>query len=103
MNLFDISKNIAYRLTSIFLPGEDGTRPVYRGYKKFETDPHWRPYLNFFEYFNGDTGAGLGASHQTGWTGLVAALIQLFGATDSKTMLEKGKPGLVQPLLGKAA
>src|SRR5262249_38065413 len=66
MNLFDVSKNIAHRLTRIFLPDKDGRRPVYGSYEKFQTDPHWRPYLNFFEYFNADTGAGLGASHQTG-------------------------------------
>ena len=103
MNLFDISKNIAHRLTRIFLPDKDGRRPVYGCYDKFQNDPHWRDYLNFFEYFNADNGAGLGASHQTGWTGLVAALIQLFGRTDSKTLLETGKPCLVQPLLTKAA
>ena len=103
MNLFDVSKNIAHRLTAIFLPDKDGMRPVFGGYKRFQSDPNWRDYLNFFEYFNADNGAGLGASHQTGWSGLVAALIQLFGATDSKTLLEKGKPGLVQPLLSRVA
>jgi Mannosylglycerate hydrolase MGH1-like glycoside hydrolase domain len=97
MNLFDISKNIAQRLSGIFLPDEDGRRPVYGRYQKFQSDAHWRDYLNFFEYFNADTGAGLGASHQTGWTGLVAVLIKLFGGTDSKTLLETGKLGLIQP------
>jgi hypothetical protein len=91
MNLFDIAKNIAARLTGIFLPDKEGRRPVYGRYEKFQTDPHWRDCLNFFEYFNADTGAGLGASHQTGSTGLVAALIHLFGHNDSKTLLELGK------------
>jgi hypothetical protein len=103
MNLFEISKNIAHRLAAIFLPDQEGIRPVYGGYRKFQNDPHWRDHLNFFEYFDADSGAGLGASHQTGSTGLVAALIQLFERTDSKTLLEKGKPCLVQPLLTKAA
>ena len=102
MNLFDISKNIAHRLTAILLPDKDGKRPVYGDYKKFHNDRHWRDHLNFYEYFNADNGAGLGASHHTGWTGLIAALIQLFGATDSKRLLEEGKPGLVQPLLSGA-
>jgi hypothetical protein len=95
MNLFEISKNIAHRLARIFLPDEDGKRPVYRFHDKFQTDPFWRDYLNFFEYFDADNGAGLGASHQTGWTGLVAALIQFFGSADSKTLLETGKLGIV--------
>jgi hypothetical protein len=93
MNLFDASKNIVDRLTKLFLPDENGQRPVNGTYKKFQDDPHWRDYLNFFEYFNADTGAGLGASHQTGWTSLVAGLIQLFGGLDSKTLLESGKLG----------
>jgi hypothetical protein len=93
MNLFDISKDIAHRLTAIFLPDEQGRRPVYGTRTKPQTDPLWSEYLNFFEYFNGDTGEGLGASHQTGWTGLVAALIQLYGTLDAKTVLETGKFG----------
>jgi hypothetical protein len=97
MNLFDISKNIAHRLTRIFLPDESGRRPVYGSYNKFQNDAHWRDCLNFFEYFDGDNGAGLGANHQTGWTGLVAALIQLFGSTDAKTLLETGKLGIIAP------
>jgi hypothetical protein len=96
MNLFDISKNIVHRLTSLFLPDECGRRPAYGHSKKFQDDPHWREYINFFEYFNAETGAGLGASHQTGWTSLVAALIQLFGSLDSKTLLESGKLGFFQ-------
>jgi Glycosyl hydrolase family 63 C-terminal domain len=96
MNLFDISKNIAYRVIGLFLPDDNGRRPLYGPYKKFQDDLHWRDCLNFFEYFNADTGAGLGASHQTGWTGLVALLIQLFGGIDSKSLLESGRLGLIQ-------
>ena len=69
---------------AIFLRDEHGRRPVYGGTEKFQTDPHWRDHILFYEYFHGDNGAGLGASHQTGWTGLVANLIQLFGFLDAK-------------------
>jgi len=93
MNLFEVSKEIADRLSRIFLPDENGRRPVYSNNEKFQTDPHWRDLLLFFEYFDGDSGAGLGASHQTGWTGLVAKTIQLFGLLDPKRVLEAGKKG----------
>ncbi len=79
MNLFEVAKDIADRLAGIFLKDASGRRPVYGGTKTFQEDPHWRDYLLFYEYFHGDNGAGLGASHQTGWTGAVASLIQLFG------------------------
>jgi hypothetical protein len=91
MNLFEVAKEIADRLTRIFLRNEHGTRPVYGGTEKFQTDPHWRDHILFYEYFHGDNGAGLGASHQTGWTGVVAKLIQLFGLLDAKKSLESGK------------
>ncbi len=93
MNLFEVAKEISDRLTRIFLRDESGHRPVYGGTKMFQEDPHWRDHLLFYEYFHGDNGAGLGASHQTGWTGLVAKLIQLFGSLDSKQLLEAGKAG----------
>ena len=79
MNLFEVSKEIADRLTRIFTRDEHGRRPVYGGSEKFQSDPHWRDHILFYEYFHGDNGAGLGASHQTGWTGLVAKCIQLYG------------------------
>jgi hypothetical protein len=66
-------------------------RAVYGGAEKFQSDPHWRDYILFYEYFHGDNGAGLGASHQTGWTGVVAGLIQFFGLVDAKQALELGK------------
>ena len=91
MNLFEVAKEIADRLTRIFLRNADGKRPVYGGTGKFQEDPHWRDHILFYEYFHGDNGAGLGASHQTGWTGLVAKTIQLFGMLDPKKALEAGK------------
>ncbi|HQN19648.1 MAG TPA: glucosidase, partial [Syntrophobacteraceae bacterium] len=91
MNLFEVGKEIADRLTKIFLRDEQGLRPVYGGTEKFQNDPHWRDHILFYEFFHGDNGAGLGASHQTGWTGLVAKLIQLFGYLDPQKALEAGK------------
>ena len=91
MNLFEVSKEISTRLQRIFLRDERGRRPVYGGMEKFQTDPHWKDHLLFHEYFHGDNGAGLGASHQTGWTGAVAKLIQLYGYLDPKKMLEAGR------------
>ena len=93
MNLFEVSKEIANRLTRIFLRDPMGRRPVYGGIEKFQTDLHWMDLISFYEYFHGDNGAGLGASHQTGWTGLVAKLIDLFGRLDPVKFLETGKRG----------
>jgi len=86
-----VSKEISNRLTRIFTRDKQGRRPVYGGSEKFQSDPHWRDYILFYEYFHGDNGAGLGASHQTGWTGLVAKLIQLYGILDPKRLLEVGR------------
>jgi hypothetical protein len=91
MNLFEVAREISDRLTRIFLRDASGHRPVYGGTEKFQTDPHWRDLILFYEYFHGDNGAGLGASHQTGWTGVVAKLIQLFGLLDGDKLLETGK------------
>jgi hypothetical protein len=79
MTLWEVAEEISRRLTSVFLRGRDGRRPVYGGGGLFQTDPHWRDHILFYEYFHGDNGAGLGASHQTGWTGLVAKLLQQSG------------------------
>jgi hypothetical protein len=79
LNLWQVAAELSRRLTHIFLKDADGRRPVYGGIDKFQTDPHWRDLILFYEYFHGDNGAGLGASHQTGWTGLVAKLIQQSG------------------------
>jgi hypothetical protein len=96
MNLFEVAKEIAERLTRIFLRDERGRRPVYGGAEKFQTDPHWRDHILFYEYFHGDNGAGLGASHQTGWTGVVDTLIDLFGRIDGARFLDVGKRGVFE-------
>jgi hypothetical protein len=93
MNLFEVAREIANRLAGIFLRDRSGRRPVYGGTEKFQTDPQWKDYILFHEYFHGDNGAGLGASHQTGWTGVVAKLIELFGHLDGPQFLEAGKAG----------
>jgi hypothetical protein len=91
MTLFEVAKELAERLERIFLRDAHGRRPVYGGAERFQSDPHWRDHLLFYEYFHGDDGAGVGASHQTGWTGLVATLIQVFGRLDAERFLELGK------------
>jgi hypothetical protein len=93
MNLFEVAHEIASRLERIFLRDKSGRRPVYGGTEKFQTDPHWKDYILFHEYFHADNGAGLGASHQTGWTGVVAKLIELFGRLDTQQFLDAGKAG----------
>ena len=92
MNLFEVAREIANRLTRIFLRDEcrhDGRYSA--GAEKFQSDPYWRDHLLFYEYFHGDNGAGLGASHQTGWTGVVASLIDIFGKLDAQTFLQGGR------------
>jgi hypothetical protein len=79
LTLWEVAAELSRRLTGIFLRDENGQRPVYGGERKLQSDPHWRDYILFHEYFHGDTGRGLGASHQTGWTGLVAKLFQQSG------------------------
>ena len=92
MNLFEVAGEIADRLSQIFRRDDAGRRPVFGAAAKFQNDhPHWRDHLLFYEYFHGDNGAGIGASHQTGWTGLVAPLIELFGHLDAKSFLERGR------------
>ncbi|PWT86022.1 MAG: glucosidase, partial [Acidobacteria bacterium] len=88
MTLFEVAKEISGRLSKIFLRDEKGNRPVYGGCRKFQDDPHWRDYILFYEYFHGDNGAGLGASHQTGWTGLIARSLDLFARLDSSFALQ---------------
>lgn len=94
MNLFEVSKDIADRLCRIFLRNEDGQRPVYGDAEKFQSDPYWRDLILFYEYFHGDNGAGFGASHQTGWTGVIAKIIELFGNLDEKQFLDQGKKAI---------
>jgi hypothetical protein len=94
LTLFEVAREITARLTRIFLRDARGRRPVYGGTEMFQSDPHWRDHLLFYEYFHGDNGAGLGASHQTGWTGLVAMGIQLFGRLDAAHFLELGREAI---------
>jgi hypothetical protein len=91
MTLYQVGEEISRRLANIFLKDENGRRPVYGGAQKFQEDPHWRDHVLFYEYFHGDNGAGLGASHQTGWTGVVARLMHLFATTTGAQMLEGGR------------
>ena len=98
MNLIEVAQEITERLARIFLRDSSGRRPVYGGTKKFQEDPHWRDHILFYEYFHGDNGAGLGASHQTGWTGLVGGLMRILGSTDTKEILEIGKRGALKGL-----
>jgi hypothetical protein len=88
MTLFEVSEEINRRISRIFLRDEQGARPVHGSAVKFQTDRHWRDLILFYEYFHGDNGAGLGASHQTGWTGLVAPLIHLFGWMDAEALFQ---------------
>jgi len=91
MNLYQVAEELGGRLASIFLRDSKGRRPVYGGTRKFQEDPHWRDLLLFYEYFHGDNGAGLGASHQTGWTGIIARIMHLFASTTPEQVLELGK------------
>jgi hypothetical protein len=90
MNLFEVAREIAGRLSSPFLRDGEGHRAVYGGTEKFQTDPHWRDLILFYEYYQGDNGAGIGASHQTGWSGTVAKLIQLFAYLTPEATLRGG-------------
>jgi hypothetical protein len=92
MTLYEVANELTNRLASIFLRDVHGNRPVYGGAKKFQEDPHWRDHFLFYEYFHGDNGAGLGASHQTGWTALVPALVQLFANLTPEILLAAERP-----------
>jgi hypothetical protein len=91
MTLYQIAEEIVRRLSNIFLRDERGRRPVYGGARKFQEDPHWRDHILFYEYFHADNGAGLGASHQTGWTGVIARMMHLFASTTPSQVLAMGK------------
>jgi len=94
MTLFGVARELARRLSSIFLRGANGNRPVYGGTKKFQEDPYWKDYILFYEYFHGDNGAGLGASHQTGWTGIIARALDLFARGRAEDWLQVSKGDL---------
>jgi hypothetical protein len=88
MTLFEVAKEITQRLSNVFLRDASGRRPVHGGASKFQDDPHWRDLVLFYEYFHGDNGAGIGASHQTGWTGSIARLLDFFGRVTAADALE---------------
>jgi hypothetical protein len=94
MNLYRVAEELSRRLARIFLKDKDGRRPVYGDTRRFQEDPHWRDYVLFYEYFHGDNGAGLGASHQTGWTGVIARIMHLFATLTPDTLLRAGKEAI---------
>ena len=93
-NLYEIAENLAHRLVSIFTRNADGLRPVFGSQQTFQNDPNWKDYLLFYEYFHGDNGAGIGASHQTGWSGLVVNLTHYFSVNTQESLLERGPTNL---------
>jgi hypothetical protein len=99
MTLFEVARELKDRLAGIFLRDAQGRRPVYGGAARFQDDPHWRDHILFYEYFHGDNGAGLGASHQTGWSGLVAPLLDLFGRVTAEEALNTHKDRLLQRVI----
>ncbi len=99
MNLYEVAREISRRLASTFLRDAQGRRPVYGGTRKFQEDPHWRDLILFYEYFHGDSGAGLGASHQTGWSGIIARLLDLFARVSAEDALKTGKERLLTRLV----
>ncbi|MCI0682727.1 MAG: glucosidase [Gemmataceae bacterium] len=103
MNLYQVAEEIARRLANIFLKDKDGRRPVYGGAQKFQEDPHWRDLILFYEYFHGDNGAGLGANHQTGWTGVVARSMHLFATMKPEVALEEGKKAYFETVADQQA
>ena len=94
LTLYEVANELGRRLTAIFVRDASGRRPVYGGARKFQEDPHWRDYLQFYEYFHGDNGAGLGASHQTGWTGVIARVIDLFARGSAADWLSTSRSDL---------
>jgi hypothetical protein len=95
MNLYQVAENLSERLAAMFLKDQNGARPANGGAAKFKDDPHWRDYVQFYEYFHGDNGTGLGANHQTGWTGVIARLMHMFSSTTAEQILKLGKTAIV--------
>jgi len=95
MNLYQVAEELATRISRIFLKDKDGRRPVYGGTEGFQTDPHWRDCILFYEYFHGDNGAGIGASHQTGWTGVIARLMHIFATSTAEEVLQLGSQAVI--------
>lgn len=103
MNLYKIAENISARLTSIFLKDRDGKRPVFGGNDRFQHDPLWKDLILFYEYFHADNGAGLGASHQTGWTGVIARLMHLFATSSESQWRKADKEGIFKNVAEEAS
>jgi hypothetical protein len=103
MNLFEVARDLTSRLSGIFLRDAAGRRPVFGGAERFQTDPNWRDGILFYEYFHGDNGAGIGASHQTGWTGLIAPLMELFGKLDGASFLARGREAMFEDVVAQDA
>lgn len=95
MTLYQVAEEIGRRLAAMFIKDGKGNRPVYGGSRKFQEDPHWRDLILFYEYFHGDNGAGLGASHQTGWTGVIARIMHLFATTTPEKVLQFGRQAAI--------
>jgi hypothetical protein len=95
LNLLEVSQEIVRRLSRLFVRNREGCRPAQGRHSRW-SDPHWRDHVLFYEYFHGDTGEGIGASHQTGWTGIIAFLMQSFAALEPKKVLERGMSGVMQ-------
>ncbi|MCI0379168.1 MAG: hypothetical protein L0215_16290 [Gemmataceae bacterium] len=91
LNLYQVAEEIGRRPANKFLKDKDGHRRVYGSTQKFQEDPNWRDHILFYEYFHSDNGAGLGASHQTGWTGVIARSLHLFATMRPELILEEGK------------
>jgi hypothetical protein len=104
MTLYQVAEEVSRRLSAIFLRDAAGRRPVYGDIRKFQDDPHWRDLVLFYEYFHGDTGLGLGASHQTGWTGIVARAMHLFATTTAEQVKALGTAAaLIEVQTGRPA
>ncbi len=103
MTLFEVAQEITNRLEKLFLRDAAGERPVYGGSRKFQDDPYWRDYILFYEYFHGDNGAGLGASHQTGWTGVISRLMDVFGRLSSEDALDVSKAAVLRDMTREGA
>ncbi len=103
MTLFEVAHEISRRLASMFLRDENGRRPVYGGAGKFQEDPYWRDLILFYEYVHGDNGAGLGASHQTGWTGIVARLMDIFGRLGAEDALLTPQERILERMVQESA
>jgi hypothetical protein len=100
MTLFEVAKELGRRLIRLFEKNEQGNRAVYGKYEKFQNDPHWKDLILFYEYFHGDNGSGVGASHQTGWTGCIARIIQLNSSLTKEMLLERHDEDIVKIIGG---